>query len=114
MNRSLADASGHACVSERIAAYVAATNLGRIPAEVADRACDLILDAIGCGLAALGEPFVTDTVGSVTTMADAGARGVLGSPHRIGLRDAVRRLAAAPPTTELETLLTLQPLPDIA
>jgi 2-methylcitrate dehydratase PrpD len=88
MSASLADAPGYARVSARIAAYVVAADLHRVPPEVADRACDLMLDAIGCGIAALGEPFVRQTVDSVSALAGAGPRGVLGSPSRLPMRDA--------------------------
>lgn len=78
----------HTTVAARIAAWVAATDLGRMPDAVADRACDLILDAVGCGLAALDEPFATRTVASVSRLAGDGPRCVIGRAAGLPMRDA--------------------------
>jgi len=67
----------------RLAAFAVETPAGSIPAEVRERAARHLLDALGCGLAAVG----TDAGGSATALAcEQGGRpeaSVIGSAARV-------------------------------
>jgi 2-methylcitrate dehydratase PrpD len=75
-------------ISERLAEFTAGLSPRDIPDAVALRAKHLLLDAIGCGFAARGEPFATRIAASVARLAGDGPRGVLGLAQRLPLRDA--------------------------
>ena len=75
-------------ISERLADFSLGLSLDAVPANVALRAKHLILDAIGCAFAARREEFAGRTVASIARLAGPGARGVIGMPQRLPLRDA--------------------------
>ena len=56
---------------------------------VRERAKRLMLDAIGCGLAAKRFDFAAASLRAIRELAGSGPRGVLGHPDRLPLRDAV-------------------------
>lgn len=65
--------------------------LDAVPERVQRRALHLMLDAIGCGLAARREDFAStlgDAIGSLGA-GEAGRSGVVGHDHRLALRDAI-------------------------
>ena len=75
-------------ISEHLADFTAGLSLDRVPAPVALRAKHLILDAIGCGIAARKEEFAGRIAASVAKLAGEGPRRVLGMAYRLPLRDA--------------------------
>jgi len=84
-----AQATAHAAViSERLAAFTANLRLAAVPAAVVTRAKHLMLDAIGCALAARDEDFARRIGASIARLAGAGPRGVVGLALRLPLRDA--------------------------
>jgi 2-methylcitrate dehydratase PrpD len=78
-------------VASTLAGFVAGLQPAQIPTEVSLRARHLLLDAIGCGLAARREPFALGFQSSLRDLAGSaqGAAGVVGFHERMGLRDAV-------------------------
>jgi len=63
--------------------------LAAVPARVQQRALHLMLDAVGCALAARQEDFALKLFPAIASLADAaGARGVIGFAQRLPLRDA--------------------------
>ncbi len=78
-------------VATTLAGFVAQLQPEQIPPEVSLRARHLLLDAIGCGLAARREPFALGFQSSLRALAGGmqGHSGVLGFTERMGLRDAV-------------------------
>lgn len=90
--QSLAAESCHApspsTISERIAAFVHGVSLDKVPEHVVERAQYLILDAVGCAIAARHEPFAVRMSESVARLAGEGPHGVFGSPRRLPMRDA--------------------------
>ncbi|WP_394790953.1 MmgE/PrpD family protein [Rhodoferax sp.] len=78
-------------VASTLAGFVAALQSAQIPAEVSTRARHLLLDAIGCGLAARREPFAQGFQSSLRALAGGaqGTSGVVGHAERMLLRDAV-------------------------
>src|SRR5688572_14425153 len=75
-------------ISERLADFTAGLALDAVPHAVALRAKHLVLDALGCALAARAEPFAQRMAASVAKLAGVGPRRVIGMPHRLPLRDA--------------------------
>lgn len=75
-------------LSQRLAEFAAGLTGDAVPERVARRAKHLILDAIGCALAARREPFAERIVRSVARLAGPGRRGVIGMGLRLPLRDA--------------------------
>jgi 2-methylcitrate dehydratase PrpD len=77
-------------IASTLAAFVAAVNPRQIPEEVSLRARHLMLDAIGCALAARREPFAGSVAASLRAMAggEQGTAGVVGFSQRMPLRDA--------------------------
>ncbi|WP_405227170.1 MmgE/PrpD family protein [Lentisalinibacter sediminis] len=59
-----------------------------IPAEVAERACLHILDALGVALAATTYPFARRGLAAIGSMAGGGDYPVIGRPERFAMRDA--------------------------
>jgi len=80
--------AGAPTISEQLAGFAAGLDCGGVPERVALRAKHLLLDAIGCALAARREPFAVRITGSLGRLAGSGARGVVGMPQRMPLRDA--------------------------
>ena len=79
---------GDRAISEHLAEFAAGLDGSRIPDRVAVRAKHLILDAVGCAMAARREPFAGRIVRSIARLAGSGPRGVIGMPQRLPLRDA--------------------------
>lgn len=75
-------------ISEQIGAFVAHLTLDQIPLPVVERAKYLILDAVGCALAARREPFAVQMSGAVACLSGEGPRGLIGMAARLPLRDA--------------------------
>ena len=75
-------------VSSRLAEFTAGLRLADVPARVSQRAKHLVLDAVGCALAARDEPFAARIAASVARLAGEGPRAVLGMPYRLPARDA--------------------------
>lgn len=76
-------------LSARIARFVAGLDYASIPSPVRERAKRLMLDAIGCGLAARRFDFAATSLRAIAELAGSGPRGVLGHASRLPLRDAV-------------------------
>ncbi len=76
-------------ISRRLAEFVAGLEVQRIPAAVRERAKRLMLDAIGCGLAAKRFDFAAASLGAIAELAGPGPRAVVGHAQRLPLRDAV-------------------------
>ena len=76
-------------ISRRLAEFAAGLELERIPAAVRERAKRLMLDAIGCGLAAKRFDFAAASLGAIAELAGSGPRAVVGHAQRLPLRDAV-------------------------
>jgi len=77
-----------AAISERLGAFTAALQLADVPPAVVLRAKHLMLDAIGCALAARDEDFARRISASLARLAGPGPRGVVGFDLRLPLRDA--------------------------
>lgn len=75
-------------ISQQLAEFTAGLSRQSIPEQLALRAKHLILDAVGCALAARREPFAERIARSVARLAGPGARGVIGMALRLPLRDA--------------------------
>jgi 2-methylcitrate dehydratase PrpD len=73
-------------VSERLGAFAASLRWQDIPSEVRERARHLILDAVGCALAA--RRFSQETLLSIQELAGPGDSVVIGQKLRLPLRDA--------------------------
>ncbi len=78
-----------ATISSALAQFTAALAWEAIPGTVRERARHLMLDAIGCGLAARRFDFAEVSLAAVTDLGGSGPRGVLGVARRFPLRDAV-------------------------
>lgn len=76
-------------ISRRLAEFAAGLEHERIPAPVRERAKRLMLDAIGCGLAAKRFDFAAASLGAIAELAGSGPRAVVGHAQRLPLRDAV-------------------------
>src|SRR5687767_2704115 len=76
-------------VSEHLAQFVAGLQWDAIPAAVVERAQYLILDAVGCGLAAKRFDFAAPSLRAIAELAGPGDRTVIGHAGRLPLRDAV-------------------------
>jgi 2-methylcitrate dehydratase PrpD len=76
-------------ISRDLAQFVVGLDYARIPPMVRERAKRLMLDAIGCGLAAKRFGFAATSLGAIKALAGSGPRAVLGHPDRLPLRDAV-------------------------
>lgn len=75
-------------VSEQIGAFVEKLTLDRVPAAIVERAKYLILDAVGCAVAAREEPFALTMSAAAAQLSGDGPRGVIGMAARLPLRDA--------------------------
>ena len=77
-------------IAGELARFVEALGIDNIPPEVALRARYLILDAIGCAMAARREEFATRFWSATKALAGdaSGTAGVIGYAERVPLRDA--------------------------
>ena len=75
-------------ISERLAEFTAGLTLRAVPEAVVLRAKHLVLDGLGCALAAREEAFAGRMAASVARLAGHGPRRVVGMAHRLPLRDA--------------------------
>lgn len=76
-------------ISSHLAEFAAGLDYAHIPPVVRERAKRLMLDAIGCGLAAKRFDFAAASLRAIRGLAGSGPRAVLGHPDRLPLRDAV-------------------------
>ena len=76
-------------ISARLAAFTRNLQYAEIPGPVRERAKRLILDAIGCGLAAKRFDFAAASLRAIAELGGPGSRGVVGHSDRLPLRDAV-------------------------
>ena len=80
-------------IAHTLAGFSAGLTLADVPADVSLRARHLILDAIGCAMAARREDFAARFDASLRALADTGSgsrlRGVIGDAAGLPLRDAV-------------------------
>jgi 2-methylcitrate dehydratase PrpD len=76
-------------ISRRLAEFAAGLAYDAIPPMVRSRAKRLMLDAIGCGLAAKRFGFAATSLRAIAELGGRGPRAVLGHPDRLALRDAV-------------------------
>ena len=75
-------------ISHRLAEFAAALRYDAIPPMVRSRAKRLVLDALGCGLAAKRFGFAQASLRAIRELAGTGPRAVLGHADRLPLRDA--------------------------
>jgi 2-methylcitrate dehydratase PrpD len=74
-----------------LAEFVHRLNLAQVPHGTQERALHLMLDAVGCALAARREDFaerLATAIGSLS-LGEAGTRGVIGFARQLPLRDAI-------------------------
>ena len=76
-------------ISRQLAEFVAALAPGAVPDEVRVRARYLILDAVGCALAAARSDFAAPALRAAAELGGKGPRVVIGQAARLPLRDAV-------------------------
>ena len=76
-------------IAHTLAGFTASLSWDAIPAEVRARARHLILDAIGCGLAARRFDFAAVSLRAITELGGSGTHAVVGHAQRLPLRDAV-------------------------
>jgi 2-methylcitrate dehydratase PrpD len=75
-------------ISETLAGFVHGLGHDDIPAQVRERAAHLMLDAIGCALAAQQFDFAAVSLKAVKALAGGGRCTVIGYPDRLPMRDA--------------------------
>ena len=71
-----------------LAEFVAGMRLSDVPKPVRERAVQLLLDAVGVGLAAGRYPFAERTLAGAKALGGDGASTVIGHRERLSLRDA--------------------------
>ena len=71
-----------------LAEFVAGMRLADVPGTVRERAVQLMLDAVGVGLAAGRYPFAERTLAGAVALGGEGASTVIGHRQRLPLRDA--------------------------
>jgi 2-methylcitrate dehydratase PrpD len=71
-----------------LAEFVASLQLAHVPEAVRQRACQLMLDAIGVGLAARRYPFAERILAGASALGGTGNSTVIGHRERLPLRDA--------------------------
>ncbi len=76
-------------ISARLAGFAAAIEAESVPAEVRLRAKHLMLDAVGCALAARRFPFAPASLSALRELGGEGPRAVVGERQGLPLRDAV-------------------------
>src|SRR5439155_11739285 len=72
----------------RLAEFAAGMRLADVPKSVRERALQLMLDAVGVGLAARRYPFAERTLAGAIALGGEGASTVIGHRQRLPLRDA--------------------------
>src|SRR5215467_7987249 len=93
-SRDSSNSPGHAAgstamaPSRALAEFVANLRLSDVPVPVRARALQLMLDAIGVGLAAGRYPFAERTLAAATALGGRGTSSVIGHGQRLPLRDA--------------------------
>ena len=81
--------SGAAVIPARgLAKFVAEMRLADVPKSVRERALQLMLDAVGVGLAACRYPFAERTLAGAKALGGEGESTVIGHRERLPLRDA--------------------------
>lgn len=75
-------------ISKELASFTHNLSIEAIPSNIQTRAKHLILDAIGCAIAAKKEDFAVRLSQSVTRLAGSGDRVIIGQPMRLPLRDS--------------------------
>ena len=80
--------AAEAPIARRLADFTAALAWEAIPGVVRERAVHLILDAVGCGLAATRFGFAPPSLAAALELGGTGARAVLGQAQCLPLRDA--------------------------
>jgi 2-methylcitrate dehydratase PrpD len=76
-------------LSTELGSFAAGLHWEDIPVKARERAKHLVLDAIGCGLAARRFDFAAPSLRAAAELGGAGRRAVLGQAARLPLRDAV-------------------------
>jgi 2-methylcitrate dehydratase PrpD len=76
-------------ISVALAEFVARLEWSAIPEDVRERSKYLMLDAIGCGLAAKHFDFAAASLRAIAELGGPGDRTVIAHAHRLPLRDAV-------------------------
>lgn len=78
-------------VASGLAQWAQGLRLDQVPPAVLARAKDLMLDALGCGLAARGQDFAARYAAAIWSMPGRGdgSRGVIGFDRQLALREAV-------------------------
>lgn len=71
-----------------LAEFVAGMRLSDVPKPVRERALQLMLDAVGVGLAARRYPFAERTLAGAIALGGSGTSTVIGTRERLPLRDA--------------------------
>jgi 2-methylcitrate dehydratase PrpD len=75
--------------AQSLAEFAHGLTLAAVPVATQQRALHLMLDAVGCALAARQEDFALKLAPAIASLADtAGRRGVIGFGQRLPLRDA--------------------------
>lgn len=80
---------GSTTIAARLAGFTAALDIARVPERVRERAKHLILDAVGCALAATKFDFAGPTLRALQGLGGAGDSVVIGRRERLPLRDAM-------------------------
>lgn len=76
--------------AQSLAEFAQGLQLAAVPAATQQRALHLMLDAVGCAMAARQEAFALKLATAIGSLADtAGPRGVIGFSRRLPLRDAI-------------------------
>jgi 2-methylcitrate dehydratase PrpD len=78
-----------ATISQTLAKFVAGLRWQDVPPEVTERARHLILDAVGCALAARRFDFAKTSLRAIAELSGPGDSVVIGCKERFPLRDAV-------------------------
>jgi 2-methylcitrate dehydratase PrpD len=78
-----------ATLAAQLADFTAGLDITRVPARVRERAKHLILDAVGCALAATKFDFAAPSLRALEALGGAGASVVIGRRERLLLRDAM-------------------------
>jgi 2-methylcitrate dehydratase PrpD len=76
-------------IAARLAGFASGLSFDAIPGEVRTRAKHLILDAVGCALAARRFYFAAPSLAALAELGGAGPHAVIGQSLRLPLRDAV-------------------------
>lgn len=75
-------------ISQSLARFVAALRPADVPGEVRRRARHLMLDALGCALAAVASPFARTALAGISALGGKGDCTVIGHAQRLPARDA--------------------------